>query len=99
MEKRTPAYCLHKATGQAVVRIDGRDCYLGTYGTEVSRQRYNQLISEWYANAQTLPPRRGVQDDKLSVAEMVVKYWTWAEGYYRDTDRRRPPNWRMSNLP
>ena len=25
MHKRTPSYCLHKATGQAVVRIDGAD--------------------------------------------------------------------------
>ena len=32
-QRRVPSYCLHKHTGQAVVRIDGRDIYLGTCGT------------------------------------------------------------------
>ena len=31
--KRTPKLCHHKATGQAVVRIDGKDFYCGRYGT------------------------------------------------------------------
>ncbi len=81
MPKRTPSYCRHKATGQAVVRIDGRDFYLGTYGTEESRQRYNQMIAEWYANAQALPPRAPTKDGGIAVAEMLLKYWEWAEGY------------------
>jgi hypothetical protein len=31
--QRTPAYCLHRASGQAVVRIDGKDHYLEKYDT------------------------------------------------------------------
>ncbi|WP_417847301.1 hypothetical protein [Thalassoglobus sp.] len=31
---KVPSYCLHKASGQAVVRINGRDHYLGLYGTD-----------------------------------------------------------------
>ena len=31
--RRIPSLCLHKATGQAVVRLDGRDVYCGLYGT------------------------------------------------------------------
>ena len=42
-----PAYQLYEASGQAKVRIDGRDHYLGLYGTAVSRQRYDDLIAEW----------------------------------------------------
>lgn len=30
--RKVPAYCLHKVSGQAVVRIDGRGHYLGRYG-------------------------------------------------------------------
>jgi integrase len=86
MKKRTPSYCLHKGTGQAVVRIDGRDHYLGAFGTKESRHRYNQLIAEWYANAKTLPPRFVEQGSGLSVAELLLKYWEWAEGYYQDND-------------
>ena len=39
---RTPSYRLHKPTQQAVVRIQGRDFYLGRYGTEASREKYDR---------------------------------------------------------
>ena len=41
---RPPSYCLHKASGQAVVTIDRKDRYLGVHGTSESRLRYDQLI-------------------------------------------------------
>ena len=34
---RIPAYCLHKASGQAVVRLNGRDVYLGGHDTPESK--------------------------------------------------------------
>ena len=36
--RKAPSYRLHKPTGQAVVRIDGRDFYLGKYGTEARHE-------------------------------------------------------------
>jgi hypothetical protein len=30
---RTPRYCKHRASGQAIVTIDGRDIYPGPHGT------------------------------------------------------------------
>ena len=47
--KRKPSYLLHKPTGQARVRIDGKDIYLGEYGTPESRDRYDDLMTEWFA--------------------------------------------------
>ena len=44
-----PAYRLHKPTGQAVVRLDGRDHYLGRHGTEANRQAYRRTIADWLA--------------------------------------------------
>jgi len=38
-KKRKPSYLLHKPTGQARVRIDGHDNYLGEYGTPESLAR------------------------------------------------------------
>jgi hypothetical protein len=35
-----PSYCLYKPTGQACVRSDGRDLYLGHHGSVESRQKY-----------------------------------------------------------
>ncbi len=40
MNKTLPSYCLHKPTRQAVVRLDGRDFYLGKHGTDPSREKY-----------------------------------------------------------
>ncbi len=44
--RRIPAYVHHKPTGQARVRINGRDHYLGKYGSPESHERYDELISE-----------------------------------------------------
>jgi hypothetical protein len=84
---RTPSYCLHKASGQAVVRIDGTDHYLGKYGTPESRAEYDRLIAEWLGNGRRLaaPTAR----DGLSVAELILLYWHWAERYYRNEDGER----------
>lgn len=45
--RRIPAYVHHKPTGQARVRIDGKDHYLGKYGSPESHDRYDELVAEW----------------------------------------------------
>jgi len=42
--KKTPSYLLHKPSGQARVRIAGKDIYLGVYGSAESRQRYGEIV-------------------------------------------------------
>ena len=48
-KKKKPAYLHHKATGQARCRIAGKDHYLGEFGSPESRERYEELIAEWFA--------------------------------------------------
>jgi hypothetical protein len=79
---RTPSYCHHKASGQAVVRIDGTDHYLGKYGTPASQAEYDRLIAEWLGNGRRLAAPTA--DDGLTVAELILAYWQWAERYYRN---------------
>src|SRR5438105_3457899 len=55
MSKRMPKYCRHKASGQAVVRIDSRDHYLGKYGSSESRAEYNRLLTGWGAEQELVP--------------------------------------------
>jgi hypothetical protein len=43
---RVPAYRLHKARQCAVVTLDGRDIYLGVFGSPESQAKYNRLIAE-----------------------------------------------------
>ncbi|RLT11619.1 MAG: hypothetical protein DWI21_02370, partial [Planctomycetota bacterium] len=42
-----PSYLLHKKSGQARVRIAGRDHLLGRYGSDESRIRYGELIAKF----------------------------------------------------
>jgi hypothetical protein len=45
-----PKLCLHKASGKAVVRLNGQDHYLGVFGTPGAKGAYDRLIAEWLAN-------------------------------------------------
>ncbi len=39
---RPPKYVLHKPSGQARVRLDGRDVYLGPHGSPASFEAYDR---------------------------------------------------------
>src|SRR4051812_28875934 len=75
--RKTPAYRLHKPTGQAVVRLDGKDHYLGKHGSEASHEAYRRLIAEWL----TLPctPSLAASSDTSrfdrTTNELIVAYW------------------------
>jgi hypothetical protein len=66
------------------VRIDGKDYYLGKFGTKESHDAYDRLIAEWLAGGRTLATAK--TGDEMSVNEMLVAYWRWAEKTYRDGD-------------
>jgi hypothetical protein len=55
---RIPKYRLYKPTGLAVVRLNGRDIYLGKHGSDQSHEGYEQVIAEWLANRRQLAVRR-----------------------------------------
>lgn len=88
LKYRVPSYRHHKASGQAVVALDGRDVYLGPYGTDESRERYQRVISEWLTNRKKAPPNgptghaaRNPVD--LTINELFLPYWEFVQGYYR----------------
>ncbi len=77
--RRVPRYRRHKATGQAVVTLGGRDHYLGRYGTKTSEHLYDRLVAEWLAGG-----RRPAVDDEtdITVAELAVEYMKYAKQHY-----------------
>jgi integrase len=79
---RVPSYCRHRASGQAVVTLDGKDRYLGKYGTADSRREYDRLIAEWTTAGRRLP------DDPaaITVAEIFAAWRHHARTYYRSAD-------------
>ena len=78
---KQPSYRLHKRSGQAIVTLSGRDILLGTYGTKASRAEYDFVTGEWIANVRQ--PAAGAATD-LTVSTLIVRFWTHAEGYYRN---------------
>lgn len=78
---KEPGYCLHKSTGQAYVRFAGKLHYLGSYGTEESKEKYNRLKAEWLLNRHAgafLP----VASTGPTMAEVCLAYLEFAESYY-----------------
>lgn len=75
----TPKYRKHRATGQAVVTIAGKDHYLGPYGTKASKAEYDRLVGEWLAAGR--PPTMSVQSD-LTITELITAFWRWAKTHY-----------------
>jgi integrase len=77
-----PSYLLHKPTGQARVRINGKDHYLGAYGSEESRVRYGEVISK-LAGGQPIDPLKPASSETgLSVSELVLAFLRHAEQHY-----------------
>ncbi len=66
-----PPLTLHKASGQARVRWQGRDYYLGKYGTPAAAANYARLLAELAAGR--TPPRRP-ETAPLTVAQVVADW-------------------------
>ena len=77
---RVPSYRLHKPTRQAVVTLDGRDIYLGKYGSAASRKEYRRLTGEWLASGGASPI---AEPSELTIAELLKRYRKFAERHYR----------------
>jgi len=88
LTNRLPSYRLHKASGQAVVTLGGRDIYLGFHNTEESRDRYKLVIQEWLASQKRLPPSgptgsRAERPLDITLNEIFLPYWEHVQQYYR----------------
>ena len=78
-----PSYTLHRPSGQARVRIQGRDIYLGPHDSAESRERYAQLLLNLARQHQSIAvDRRWSECTELKVKELVLKYCLFAEEYY-----------------
>lgn len=79
-----PRYLLHKASGQARVRVQGRDHYLGVYNSPESHERYARIVAE-ISQSHTTPSVVNeivVADPQLCINELVLQYLRYAHSYY-----------------
>jgi len=93
---KVPQYSLHKASGQAVVKvtIDGsrRTIYLGKHGSDESRERYARIVADLFAGRTITPPtveKQGADTPEPSITfgQLVAQYQEHARGYYRKGDK------------
>ncbi len=75
---RIPSYQRHKPSGQAKVRIQGRDVYLGAWNSAASKAEYRRVIAEWSATPHRTPSGSGgrCRDDgsALTIVELIKAY-------------------------
>ncbi len=86
MNRKIPGYRLHKPTGQAVVRLDGRDIYLGKHETEASREKYRRVVAEWLSGTPQAARPTTVAPARPTVDELILAHWHHAETFYRRPD-------------
>ena len=79
--KNVPGYLLHKPSGQAIVVLNGKTIYLGKYKSKASREEYDRVIADYFANGKKLPPTRGTGAG-ISIEELMIQFLEHAEGYY-----------------
>lgn len=80
---RVPKYRHYKPKNLGVVRLNGRDVYLGRYNSPESLMEYRRLIAEWVASGGPLAgPDVGSTADASPVGELVARYMDFAKGYY-----------------
>ena len=80
-----PKYQKHRASGQAVVTINGRDHYLGPHGTKASKLNYDRLITEWLSSGRS--QSYGAPERDYTVVELIADYLRYAKSYYGDGPR------------
>lgn len=73
--KRVPKYCLHRASQQAYVKLDGKRHYLGVYGSPESHSRYAEK------NLRLAISPNGCPSGPES-PPAVVYYWRHAKTHY-----------------
>lgn len=82
-----PSYLLHKPTGQARVRINGRDIFLGRYDSPGSRAEYARIIAELAVHPTPTDPNSATPGRRdVSVNELLLGFWGYAEAHYRRAD-------------
>lgn len=86
---KIPKLCKHKASGKAVVRLNGKDHYCGTFGTKEANEAYKGLISKWLHSRKNetewveAAPQASFY--ALTINELILRYMNFAKNYYQNS--------------
>jgi hypothetical protein len=79
-----PKYRHYKLKDLAVVRLGGKDHYLGRYDSPESWEKYRRLLSEWISDAGRTRPKSQTANsvEVLTVNELILAYAKFVDAYY-----------------
>ena len=80
MTRKVPSYRLHKTSGRAVCTINGKDHYLGRFGSRESKAAYRCLIQEWEATGKS--SSYGATKPSVTLAMLMLDYVEHCEKHY-----------------
>ena len=87
--KGIPAYVHHRASGQARVRIDGKDHYLGPYGSPESHICYDELIADLLERRKS---DAGKANGSTKLNAVLAAWWTECKLRYAHNGKGRHGN-------
>ena len=82
---RIPSYRHYKPKDLAVVRLAGRDHYLGKFNSPESWRRYHELIAAFLARGETAAaadPPPSAAPSRLPLKKLCLDYYEFTRGYY-----------------
>jgi integrase len=79
---RLPVPRLHKPSGQARVRLEGREYWLGRFGSPEAARGYAELLSRLAAGGSAEAPALPALH-LLTIAELIERFWAHSKIYYR----------------
>ena len=92
--RRIPSYSPHKASGQAVVCINGRDIYLGKFGSPESHAKYARVLAENFPKGSESLSFPRFEGASPTVNELVLLYWReFVEGYHQKNGEPTERQW------
>ena len=77
MNPKRPAYTLHKPTGQARVRLGGKDHYLGEFDSPNSHELYQKLVDHWLQNQEP------IDKSSITIDRLCLEYLKFVDQHYR----------------
>ena len=80
---RLPSYRHHKASGQAIVTLNGDDHYLGEHASEASRALYDKLMAQWLTAGRRPAAPVEPSPAAMTVKAVILRFWEHAKIYYR----------------
>jgi integrase len=84
--RRVPKYRCYKPKNLGLVVLDGRQIYLGPYGTPESLTEYHRRVQEHLATRSAAGAAPAVADPAVTVNEIILLFWDRHATHYRHAD-------------